>query len=208
MARLRRAGGFLFLFLDDDVLAGGFLALAARLGLGLKPVRLLLLTLDRLLVLFRALVVRDYSGLGVQLCFLALLGLAVPRFLKGLEARVLLVLREGAQHHARAALLGFLAFAGRIALRRGRRHLWLGLLNRQSRRRGAYCPTLFLLHQNGLGAPMAEALANMAGFDRPAHIERHLPGTANGLVVSFVNLAHSLSMFDPVGCETAVLPLR
>ena len=51
VARLLRAGSFLFLFLDDEMLAGDFLAFAPGLGFGLVPRLLLLLALDRLVVL-------------------------------------------------------------------------------------------------------------------------------------------------------------
>ena len=56
---------------------------------------------------------------------------------------------------------------------------------------------------------MAEALTHMAGFHRPAHIERHFAAAASGFVFSLVDFTHSLSVSDPIGwAKAAALPLR
>src|SRR5262249_43330903 len=115
---------------------------------------------------------------------------------------------KGAQDNAGAALLVVALALGWRGLRR-RRYLRFRLLNGLRRRRCADRPALLFLDQNGLGTPMAEALTHMAGFHRPAHIERHLAATACGFVFSLVDFTHSLSVSDPIGwAKAAALPLR
>jgi hypothetical protein len=48
----------------------------------------------------------------------------------------------------------------------------------------------------------------MAGFHRPAHVERHFARPASGLAFSFVGFAHSWSVSDPIWLENTALPLR
>ena len=101
VTRVGRAGGFIRLLLDK-VLARGFLADLARLGLGLVPFVLFALPLVGVFALFRPLFFRDdLKGCGL-LDLLALGGLALARIGKRAHARVLLFLRELRQHDANA----------------------------------------------------------------------------------------------------------
>ena len=117
VARLLRAGSFLLLFLDDEMLAGDFLALAPRLGFGLVPRLLLLLALERLVVLLGLDLLGDDAVRRLFLGLLALDRLALPRFSQGPQPRVLLLVGERAQDHAGTALLV-------VALALGWRGFW------------------------------------------------------------------------------------
>src|SRR5262245_25906364 len=55
---------------------------------------------------------------------------------------------------------------------------------------------------------MAEALTHMAGFNRPAHVKRHLAPAASGLAFGLVRLTHSLFVSNLFGFLNAALPLR
>ena len=70
-----------------EVLAGGLLALAARLGLGLQPRIFLALPLDRFLVLLGPLLLGGEAAIGVVLDALALLGLALAAHPEARAAR-------------------------------------------------------------------------------------------------------------------------
>jgi len=136
----------------------------------------------------------------------ALGGLTLARVGKSARARVFLVLGELRQHDADAARLRLLRLrlgSGSLGNARCRLGLFHGL-----RRVRADRAALLLLDQNGLRAPMAEALPHMAGLHRPAHVERHLAPSASGLAFSLVGLTHSLSVSDPFWLANAALPLR
>ncbi len=190
VACFRGAGG-LFLLLLGKLLARGLLALAACLGLGLVPHFLFLLPLGGFVALFRPLLVGDDAEFGIDLGLLALNGFALARVVQRAEPCVFLVVGERAQHHARAARL---YLPGNSALRRrlgdtlcrlGRR-----LLDHLRCAARADSPPLLLLDQDGLGAPMAEALAHMAGLDRAPQTERHLAAAGDGLAFRLVCLTH------------------
>ena len=206
VARIGGARG-LFRLLLDEMLAHGLFADLARLGLGLEPLLLLALALGGLLALLVALLLgHDIEGGGL-LGLLALLRLAHARVLQSALAGVLLVVGKLPQHDATPPRLGrlglgFLSYLGAWRGRRG-----LNLFGRL-RPGGADRPALLLLDQNGLRAPVAEALPHMAGLHRPAHVERHLARSASGFAFSLVGFAHSLSVSDPFWLANAARPLR
>ena len=68
--------------------------------------------------------------------------------------------------------------------------------------RGADRAAPLFLDQNGFRAPMAEALAHMAGLHRPAHIERHLARAVGGLFFG-LGLTHSVSVPGPFSLANA-----
>jgi len=141
-----------------------------------------------------------------KIASVALGGLTLARVGKSARARVFLVLGELRQHDADAARLRLLRLrlgSGSLGNARCRLGLFHGL-----RRVRADRPALLLLDQNGLRAPVAEALPHMAGLHRPAHVERHLAPSASGLAFSLVGLTHSLSVSDPFWLANAALPLR
>ena len=140
---------------------------------------------------------------------LALRRIALARVGERAHARVLLLLGELRQHDAslarrRIVLNGLLHGLGGARGRLGRRRLLDGLRRTTRADRAA----LLLLDQHGLRAAMAEALAHMAGFHRPAHVEGHFAPAASGLVFSLVGLTHSLSVSDPFWLANVLLPLR
>ena len=145
---------------------------------------------------------------GLFLGLFAFHRLALTRFSESPEASVLFLVGKGAQHHARTALVVVARALGRRRLRRRGRDLRLRFLDGLRRGSAADRPALLLLHQNGLGTPMAEALTHMAGLHGPAHIERHFAATASGFVFSLVDFTHSLSVSDPIGWAKAAVPLR
>ena len=202
------AGGLLGLLLGQ-VLAGGLFADLARLGLGLMPLVFFAFTLFGLFPLLGPLIFGHYVQRGR---LLGLLGSAASRwreFGERAHARVLLLLGELRQHNAslarrRIVLNGLLHGFGGARSRLWRRRLLDGL--RRATR--ADRPALLFLHQDGLRAAMAEALAHMAGFHRPAHVESHFAPAASGLVFSLVGLTHSLSVSDPFWLANVLHPLR
>ena len=152
-------------------------------------------------------------GHDVQRCrllgLLALRRIALARVGERAHARILLLLGELRQHNASLArrrlvlnglLHGFGGPRGRLRRRR--------LLDGLRRATRADRPALLFLHQDGLRAAMAEALAHMAGFHRPAHVEGHFAPSASGLVFSLVGLTHSLSVSDPFWLANVLHPLR
>ena len=101
VARVLGAGSFLLLFLDDEMLAGDFLAFAPGLGLGLVPRVFLLLALLRLVLLLGLDLVGHDAERGLFLGLFALHRLALTRFSESPEPSVLFLIGKGAQHHAR-----------------------------------------------------------------------------------------------------------
>jgi hypothetical protein len=202
---VRRAGGLFRLFLEK-VLAGGLLADFSCFGLGLVPFVFFALSLVGLVALFRSLLFRHDLEDCRLLRPLALDSLTLARVGERARARVLFVFGKLRQHDADAARLRLLRLrlgSGSLGLARCRLGFFDGL-----RRLRADRPALLLLDQNGLRAPMAEALPHMAGLHRPTHVERHLAPSASGLAFSLVGLTHSLSVSDPFWLANAALPLR
>ncbi len=174
----------LFHLLFEEMLAGGLFADLPRLSFGLMSLVLFALALVGLLALFHSLLLRHHLDGGGLHGLRALSGLALASIGERAHARVLLLLGELRQHDASAIGLGIL-LCGRWDSRLGhaRCRFWRRLFDRLRGRTRAERPALLLLDQNGLGAPMAEALAYMAGFNGPAHVERHLaPATSSFLV--------------------------
>jgi hypothetical protein len=130
---------------------------------------------------------------GVQLGLLALLGLAHPRIGERALAGVLLILAEGAQHHAGARrLLGDGRSAGPWAWAQAWRPAGFGLRLRGGVRAAGHRRTLALgLHHHGLGAAMGKALPYPALLDRGlAHAQRPSGGPQLAIVLIF-RFAHA-----------------
>ena len=194
------------LFLHDEMLARGLLALFPRLSFGRETFLFFTLALLGLLALLFPFLVGDHLALRVFRDSLPLLGLALARVGQGAGAGVLLVVGEGAKHHARTAgLCGLgLSFLG-WWLWRGLRRLRPSLLNGPRRGARANGPPLLFFHQYGLASPMAKALPHMAGLDGSAHVEGQLARFWDCLVFGLVSVAHSVSVLDPFRFTT---PLR
>ena len=79
VARVLGAGSFLLLFLDDEMLAGDFLAFSLGLGLGLVPRVFLLLALLRLVLLLGLDLVGHDAERGLFLGLFAFHRLALTR---------------------------------------------------------------------------------------------------------------------------------
>ena len=197
-----------FLGLLLKVLAAGrLLDLGLRLLLGGRFLLLLPLALLGLFVLFRPLLGEKRLLDGRLLGPLALLGVAHARIGERLGARVLLLLGELLQHDARTALPRLLGARLGRGLGGGRGlGFGLGLLGGRGGTTRADRAALLFLDQNGLAAPVAEALAHMARLHGPAQVQGHLAPAS--LAFSLVGLTHSLSVSDPFRSANAALPLR
>ncbi len=185
-----RAGGLFRLLLE--VLAGGLLADLARLGLGLVPLVLFALALVGLFALLRPLLVGDDWRAAVLLAFSRS---TASRWRESASARMRASFSSsescGSTTPTRRPCASRLAAWGRESRRFAGRALAAASSTGCGRSARADRPALLLLDQNGLRAPMAEALPHMAGFHRPAHVERHLAPSASGFAFGLVSLAHS-----------------